>query len=517
MKKPLPQKIWRDHECTGAAPSQVNRRLHNQPRLLAALLFFTLSVLSLPATAQSPLSEGTQRLEQGQYDEALRLLLPEYANAPDAVLAYTIARCYEGLKDDPRSLRFYSAALSMRRGLTRDELKRAKKRRRSIKKRLRKRPKKGMLTVNAPVVGAVVRLDGVEIGRSPLSGVLIRPGPHRVRLEHPYWEPWETRFSVNVYESVTLKAEMRDKPTDVLINTQPAGAKAKVSGTEVECITPCLVPLRKGKYQLMVVRAGYDPIVHDFVKEPGKLKEVRLQLTQGGGMNTPSVAPTTPIAQGAPSNQGIIRLDITPPGAQIAVNGVLRGSSPLTTPLMVQPGVASVEISMAGYKTWTARVQVTPGGTTALRIQLVPGRGASNTTSMRLDDSPPSGSGDSTTGWALLGTGLTLSVGGALMVALPTVLNGRKIDLATRFEIQGQQYISSVTRQQALDLEDQAKLWSYIGYGTIGVGVGLTIAGAVLAAQADHSPDDSADATLRPSVSPVLIPGGGGASATWRF
>ncbi|MEC8023946.1 MAG: PEGA domain-containing protein [Myxococcota bacterium] len=500
-------------------PSPTARRLQWPHQWWLTSLTVVCLLTSYQAHAQSPLSEGTRLLEQGQFEKALELLLPEYANAPDAVLAYTIARCYEGLKDDPRALRFYSSALSMRRGLTREEAKRTKRRRRAIKKRLRKRPKKGTLTVTSEATGAVIRLDGVEIGRSPLTGLLVRPGPHRLRLEHPNWEAWDTRFTVNAYESITLHAKMRDKPTDVLIHTEPAGAKAKISGTDIACVTPCLVPLRRGTYQLMIMRPGYDPVVHELKKEPGMLKEVRLKLTKGGMPATPpaGIAPTPRVVP--PSGQGIIQLDITPPGAQVAVNNILRGTSPLVAPITAAPGIAKVVISLPGYETWTAQVQVTSGNTTALRVQLVPGNSQSTEESVMpaATSNANDTNGDRTTGWALLGTGIAVSVGGALMVALPTILNERAINLATRFQIQGQQYISSVTRQQALDLEQEAKVWSYVGYGAIGVGVGLIIGGAVLVSQNQHMSDTLAGTNPVVSLTPVFIPGGGGASATWRF
>ena len=249
--------------------------------------------------------------------------------------------------------------------------------------------------------------------------------------------------------------------------------------------------------------------MHDFTKTPGKLKEIRLSLRPVGSAPTPP--PTA-------SGKGIIQLNITPPGAQVLVNGILRGTSPLVAPIVVEPGVANVQISMPGYKTWTARVQATAGNTTALQIQLVPGASTAPASPTIMPLSEPDES-SSTTGWALVGTGIGLSVGGALMVALPTILNQRKINLATRFEIQGQQYISQITRQEALDLESQAKLLSYIGYGTLGVGVALVIGGAVLVGQANSS-QAAVNGTPTPStlsVTPVYLPGGGGASATWRF
>jgi hypothetical protein len=263
----------------------------------------------------------------------------------------------------------------------------------------------------------------------------------------------------------------------------------------------------------MITRDGYEPTIHDFAKEPGKLKEIRLSLKAVGS------SPATNTA-----GQGILQLNITPPGAQVLVNGILTGTSPLVTPIVTQAGVANVQVSMPGYKTWAARVQVVAGNTTRLQIQLVP---MGSTQPIRPVITPMSATptsepqqADTTTGWALTGTGIGLSIGGALMVALPAVLNQRKINLATRFEINGQQYISGVTRQEALDLESQAQLLSYIGYGTLGAGVILTVTGAVLVAQAKSSNTNAAtetDTAPSLSVSPIYLPGGGGASATWRF
>ncbi|MFT7624221.1 MAG: hypothetical protein ACI9WU_003408 [Myxococcota bacterium] len=477
--------------------------------------------------AQPALYDGERLIREGRYQDALNILLPGYMNDPTAELAYAIARAYDGSRDDPRALKFYQAALHQR-GLPRKARTHSKRRVRAIKKRLRNRPQKATLSIKANVAGALVRIDGQEIGRTPLAGVLIPPGQHTLTVTHDYWETWEKRVSVAPFDQVHLDANLLDKPTDVLVHTNPAGASAMIGGGQ-SCMTPCLFSLRGGNYKLTITRDGNRPLIHDFIKPPGQLLELRLRMVPLGG--------------GPVAVQGYIQVNVDQPGSDIAVNGQVVARSPITQPLGVAPGQHRIAVNRVGFQPWVRDVAVAPAQTTTINVVLLPGRSA--TPGFPVNPQPgvgpgtpirvnpgigpvarpapvtpgpfvggPSTDSDDTAGWWLVGSGIAAILGGGGMTTLG-LLDQRTFNTAVRFKIENDLFVSGLTRQDVIDLEKSANLKMGISYGLYGLGAGLLITGIVLL----NNNESMGDPLRAPSlgVAPLLGPDITGAQAQWRF
>ncbi len=508
------------------------------PRSFSVVL--ALCFLSAPLAAQDlPLDRGSALVESGEFDKALEVLLPEYARNPSAPVAYAVARAYESLRDDPMALRFYQSALQHRAGLDGEAKRRINERIRGITARLKNRPKKATLTVRARVAGAPEGVDGAtvllnndQIGRTPLSGVLVKPGTYRLRVAHDAFDAWEKTVTLAVYDQVTLDVELADRPTDVLIHTEPAGAVARIqsgpSAVGAECVTPCLLPLRSGEYSMTLSRDGLAPLSHPFRKVPGQILELRLNL-----------GATSPVA--APPGQGILNVVVTPPGAEIRLDGVVQGSAPLPRPLFSSAGIHVLDVRMPGYGEYTARVQVIPGETTTIPVQLAPAAGSPqpvwSPTPVAPPPNPPtftppgfetagetSSTWEKPVGWSLLGVGLAAVVGGVSAAIAVPLANERKIDLATRFKIDdplagtSEVYISGITRADVQVLEDQANLAQLAGYITAGIGAALVITGAVFVATADDIPTAEYGAAAPTfALTPWFAPREAGLGATLRF
>ncbi|MFT5429459.1 MAG: hypothetical protein ACI9OJ_000130, partial [Myxococcota bacterium] len=178
------------------------------------------------------------------------------------------------------------------------------------------------------------------------------------------------------------------------------------------------------------------------------------------------------------------------------------------------------------YFPWTARVNVSVSNVTAVNVRMR--RTDGSTSSIVPKSAIPTqreterGKADwqHPTGWGLLGSGIGLAVGGVLAVVLPAVLNQRKIDLASRLKIDDDPnnlYIFEITQARAFELNSEAQLWSGIGYGAIGLGSALIIAGAViLAIDAGDEPQDGLSppgVSFAPAIGPDLF----GLDATLKF
>ena len=552
---------------------------------MARLTLWSLVALTLApaiATAQdTPLTNSNRLIEAGQFDDALNVLLPAYANGPSAPLAHAVARAYDAQRDDPLALRFYENALSLKPGLEPDARRRVQDRVRSIKDRLKNRPKKATLSIRTPVDGAAVLLNGEEVGRTPLSGVLVKPGSYRVRVQHDHFEPWEQSLTLAVYDVVTLDVQLNDRASDVLVHTEPAGASARVSSVNPsippqECLTPCLVPLRSGEYTVLLQRDGFPPTSHRFVKLPGQVLEVRLNLHD--------LAPAAPVDP----TMGRLVAGISQSGAKLFIDGVVVGTAPLFRALPVAPGIHDIAVSLPGYRPWSARVQILADEQTTLSVQLEPVGGAAlvpvmpqpNTTPVTpqpvytpkpvtqpsYTPQPPytpqplytpqptavpllpaetesleSGGGDPVVGWALTGSGIALVVGGTLAAVLPSTIGASKIKTATRFSIEQAAsddpalfpaefppgvYVSGMTRADALKSEEDSKNWLIAGSVVAGVGAALIGTGIYFLVAGNGSDEIDVDTnepgrrTFAPptfQLSPWLSEDGYGGSAALTF
>lgn len=56
--------------------------------------------------------------------------------------------------------------------------------------------------------------------------------------------------------------------------------------------------------------------------------------------------------------------------ARVLVDGQHKATTPITTPIVVEPGILKVQIRARGYRTWEKQVQVGPGGEAILRVKL---------------------------------------------------------------------------------------------------------------------------------------------------
>ena len=76
-------------------------------------------------------------------------------------------------------------------------------------KRVRKAPVKGFADIQSTPAGAVVTIDGTAAGLSPLAGVQLRPGDHRVEIVKQGYEPFSSTLVVVAGQRATLEARLK--------------------------------------------------------------------------------------------------------------------------------------------------------------------------------------------------------------------------------------------------------------------------------------------------------------------
>ena len=77
---------------------------------------------------------------------------------------------------------------------------------------------------------------------------------------------------------------------------------------------------------------------------------------------------------------GRLRIDVSEPGAQIAVNGRIIGLSPSETVTPLMPGTYEISADKRGFLAVRQRVRIVRGRSTAVRLALIPEEGDSDAT-----------------------------------------------------------------------------------------------------------------------------------------
>ena len=150
--------------------------------LLCALLLAT----AAPARAESPeqaaqrlLKEGQALLKKGDYGQAVIVLMKAQGTFPSAEIQLEIATAYEGLGSPVDAAELYERLLAGE-GLFGKNRERAQQQLEALRAKL------GRLTVECRIKDAAVKVNGREVGKTPLPfPVYVEPGEVSVEVQNP--------------------------------------------------------------------------------------------------------------------------------------------------------------------------------------------------------------------------------------------------------------------------------------------------------------------------------------------
>ena len=180
--------------------------------------------------------------------------------------------------------------------------------------------------------GALVTLDGVPVGTTPLRGQ-VSGGPHRLELARVGYATISEEIVVTNDLSTLTRTYRLERPTARLVfEVSPPGGSLLVNGKQVEPERDHIVPAAT---QLHVVyfHAGYAQAARTIVAQPGAATPVRLHLTPELG-----------------------RVEIrSRPQARVFIEGVEQGQTPLSVTLPARPH--TVSLRRRGYRTLDTSVR----------------------------------------------------------------------------------------------------------------------------------------------------------------
>lgn len=196
-----------------------------------------------------------------------------------------------------------------------------------------------------------VRVQGAE-GLARALSIVIEPIPDK---------DWVT--DVARYFVGRMAAPPSPATATLVVDSRPAGAEVYLDG-RMSGRTPVSLQVNPGRHEVELRLAGYQPYRVTLNPRPGERVQVFAQLVPE-------------------ARQGTLAVTSSPSGAEVYVEGTLRGRTPLS--LSLPEGRYAVELRAPGYEPYQATVQVRRGETTRLDVRLNP---VSRTGILLLESSP---------------------------------------------------------------------------------------------------------------------------------
>jgi len=188
-----------------------------------------------------------------------------------------------------------------------------------------------------------------------------------VRLEKDGYEKFEKTIEVTEARDFLVEGRLDKKPPPVVevpvrITANIAGAQIFINGEE-RGVTPLKLSLVPGDYQVVVSKLQYKSQSKTLtVKAGAKLRDTYFQLNLLADVTPP--ADTTSI--GHPGDientnsqlqtTGRLRVDSSPRGASVKVNGAPAGVTPIVVGDLPKHRPVSVQVSKPGYGSWQSTV-----------------------------------------------------------------------------------------------------------------------------------------------------------------
>jgi len=215
---------------------------------------------------------------------------------------------------------------------------------------MRKLP--GIISIASDIIdGARVQIDGVDIGLTPLSGVLVEPGDHQMTISKESYLDYSETISVEGRSVVQrYQASLEPAWATVSLSTVPAGADVLVDG-EIVGATPVNAEILQGRRDLILKLSGYKAWQDDF------------DVIAGEDFTIPTV-------QLEPAD-GLVFIRSNPSAASLTIGGDYKGLTPLEVALA--PGQNhELTFFKNGYHSKKTIVRTRPNQERELNLELDP-------------------------------------------------------------------------------------------------------------------------------------------------
>ena len=208
----------------------------------------------------------------------------------------------------------------------------------TVEATIRIAPDLGSLRVIASVPGAIISLDGKDIGVAPAARGGLTPGEHAVMARAAGYEPVEQTVTVIAGRERVVSLRFTTPSTDaarIFIRSSVPHATVTIDGEDYGNPPITIEPAEFGTHSIVVRAPGY--------------REVRRTCSVGPGRNCDLYADLHPL--GVP-----VRVEANVAGAQLFIDGEPRGPVPWEGDLPA--GTHHLEVRAEGYESHTEQISL---------------------------------------------------------------------------------------------------------------------------------------------------------------
>jgi len=145
-------------------------------------------------------------------------------------------------------------------------------------------PKKGYLSVASTPVGASVDVNGVDIGKTPVSAYELDAGDKVVTLRLSGYEPSENAVKIVADETATLDVTLTPIAVEeegfLSVTSSPSGANVAVGGANIGSTPIDKYGLKVGPKTVTISLAGYKPAKEEVTIAAGETATVSVTLEE---------------------------------------------------------------------------------------------------------------------------------------------------------------------------------------------------------------------------------------------
>jgi len=225
----------------------------------------------------------------------------------------------------------------------------------------------GSVFIDSRPADASIYLDDADLKMTTPSRIdSITAGEHKLEVRKAGYQSYTQDVTVQAGDTISLNAMLIQLVARVLtgsisINSNPAGARVIVDGTDIGLTTPCTVQdLASGQHDIRLEKNGYQPYEFKPVIQSEKTTNASVNLTKIVLRET-----------GRTAQKSYFRINVDP-WAKIYIDGKYVETTPLARAIEVSSGTHRVRLENPNFQTWQKNVNFKPGQTVSLDVKLEP-------------------------------------------------------------------------------------------------------------------------------------------------
>jgi hypothetical protein len=298
---------------------------------------------------------GVERMRVKDYAGAVAEFQRAYEIAPYPVVLYNLGIAYDALGRPVEAVEAMKAVIDKPGNLAPERLARA----RTIVAENEARV--GELEVVVNEAGALLRVDDIDRGKSPLAAALrVRAGTHFVQAVKTGYVPVRREILVagGDKKRVELTLERTElRPGQIWIRSKLPGAQIFIDGAKAGT-TPLSqsISVMPGQHNVELRRAGYETDRQTITLGEGATATLRIELE--------------PDRDAIDREGGRVKLTMPFEDAVVSVDGQSTGV--YTGPIKLAPGPHTLRVERGGFVPTVLAIDVAAGGTTELAVDLEP-------------------------------------------------------------------------------------------------------------------------------------------------